>query len=234
MPATCAPRAPGGGRDRAPRARRRGAGAALGSSSSASASSSDSTARRCSPCEPNWRRSRSPLAISTSSRCGPDPGRAALEVAREARARALRPSAAPRRTRAARRASPSSSARSANGGASAASVARRAATSSAPSAARRSVHGSSAAALRKPELDPPQRCVSLRKRREVVLRQSGAGGKRRPSARSKYARRAAGPPFTTVERSGVKTSVATSRRRARPTAGVRRSVAPPSPVPRAA
>ncbi len=44
-----------------------------GSSSCASASSSERTARRCSPCEPNWRRSRSPLAIATSSRCGPIP-----------------------------------------------------------------------------------------------------------------------------------------------------------------
>ncbi len=37
-------------------------------------------------------------------------------------------------------------------------------------------------------------------------------GKSRPSARSKYARRAAGPPLTTTSRSGVKTSVATSAR----------------------
>ena len=37
-------------------------------------------------------------------------------------------------------------------------------------------------------------------------------GKSRPSVRSKYALRAAGPPLTTARRSGVKTSVATSRR----------------------
>ena len=42
-------------------------------SRAASASSSERTARRCSPCEPKLRRSRSPLAISTSSRCGPSP-----------------------------------------------------------------------------------------------------------------------------------------------------------------
>src|SRR5919197_2611330 len=37
-------------------------------------------------------------------------------------------------------------------------------------------------------------------------------GESRPSTRSKYARLAAGPPFTTTSRSGVKTSVATSPR----------------------
>ena len=58
-------------------------------SSSASASRSERTARRCSPCEPKWRRSRSPLAISTSSRCGPRPVDAAFDVARQTRVELL-------------------------------------------------------------------------------------------------------------------------------------------------
>src|SRR6476659_7558341 len=43
------------------------------SSSSASPSSSASTARRCSPCEPNVRRSRPAESTPRSSRCGPTP-----------------------------------------------------------------------------------------------------------------------------------------------------------------
>ena len=53
-------------------------------SSSVSASSSARSASRCSPCEPKLRRSRSPAAIRTSSRCGPSAGRAARAGRRRA------------------------------------------------------------------------------------------------------------------------------------------------------
>ena len=88
-----------------------------------------------------------------------------------------------------------------------------AATSSAPSSATRSVHGVERVPGREPGCDPPQRRVSLR-RPQRRSRPAGPRepGNSRPSARSKYARRAAGPPLTTASRSGVKTSVATSRR----------------------
>ena len=65
---------------------------------------------------------------------------------------------------------------------------------------------------REAELHTAQRGVSLRKRGEIIRRAAARAGNRRASARSKYALRAAGPPFTTVKRSGVNTSVDTSRR----------------------
>ena len=82
-----------------------------------------------------------------------------------------------------------------------------------PSSATRSVHGVERVARREPQLDPAERGVPLRERGDVVLRQRRrAPAQSRPSTRSKYARRAAGPPLTTASRSGVKTSVANSRR----------------------
>ena len=154
-------------------------------SSSASARSSESTARRCSPCEPNWRRSRSPLAIEDVVEVRPEPGRAAVDVLRKTRfehfeRRRLGVVAEPRgrqaelvrargergRQRLERRRGASS-------------------TSVAPSAATRSVHGSSAARS--------DRCACTR--RSAAFRCASAAryscgaparaGKTRPSTRSK-------------------------------------------------
>ncbi len=91
-----------------------------------------------------------------------------------------RPSEAPRRTRAVRRAS------RAHRHAQRTALQARRVSPGGRRQARRRVRPALAPrlesrTLRKPELDPPQRCVSLRKRREVVLRQRCAGGKRRAS-----------------------------------------------------
>ena len=57
-----------------------------------------------------------------------------------------------------------------------------------------------------------QRGVPLRQRGRIVgASELDRAGSRRPSVRSKYARRAAGPALTIASRSGVKTSVADSR-----------------------
>ena len=63
-------------------------------SSSASASSSDSTASRCSPCEPNWRRSRVAARDEHVVEMRAEACRAALEIPCEPRAERPRPSAA--------------------------------------------------------------------------------------------------------------------------------------------
>ena len=119
--------------------------------------------------------------------------------------------AAGRRSRAGAAGSPSSPARSAKPGlerlrGGQALAARRAQPSS---AAIRSVQGSSDRGGVEAEVDAAQRGIALRERCSVVLRKRRRGQERAvPSARSKYARRAAGPPLTTASRSGVKTSVA--------------------------
>ena len=208
-----------------------------GSSSESTSSSSSSGARRrgappaapprraaararpsrCSPCEPNARRSRLGRARSTtSSRCGPDAGRAALEVAVEPRLELLHASAARPRSASSAPGRPSSPARSANARLRAAAIASRRAstTSSAPSAADLLVPRRERVARRDAQRDPPERGVPLR--RAAAPYSAGSAGAGRAAAgratRSKYARRAAGPPLTTTSRSGVKTSVATSPR----------------------
>ncbi len=160
-------------RGRARRARRRAGGAAASGSSSASASSSESTASRCSPCEPNWRRSRSPLATRTSSRCGPEPGRAAVDVLREPRLERLDASAAPRRSRGAR---PAGRARPRARRTPAASVSS---VDAAELDERRAERGDALRprlerrAVRQARLHPAKRGVPLRERREVLLRRTG-------------------------------------------------------------
>ena len=133
-------------RDRARRERRREAAAAArrGASASrrASASSSARTVRRCSPCEPKPRRSRSPASSRTSCRCGPTPVVArsrsrssrALELARPSAAR-LRRRATPPRGRARRR-SRGSRARARRASRGGRRRARRRASPPAPSTAR--------------------------------------------------------------------------------------------------
>ena len=133
-PADPLARARAGGRRRAPRARRRAAGAAAtprrSASSSASARRSASTARRCSPCEPKVRRSRSPrehaIVVEMRAEAGRRRARGRVRAAPRARLRVggspSYPSAAPAR--------PSSSARAANAGPSSSITSRRAATSS--------------------------------------------------------------------------------------------------------
>ena len=161
------------------------------SSSSASPSSSASTARRCSPCEPNVRRSRPAERTPRSSRCGPAPGRAALEIAvepplelldaRRPRPRsAARPAAGPAR-RPARR----------SAGRSAATVSCRPATSSAASSLdllvprrKRLPRGD---ALR----DPPQRGVSLPDCGAVLGRETGPA-RRQPAEHAVEVRPARG------------------------------------------
>ena len=85
-------------------------------------------------------------------------------------------------------------------------------------------------ARREPRRDAAQPRVALPDRRAVLERQPRRGpGARRPSVRSKYARRTAGPPLTTASRSGVKTSVddlgAQLLGRAQPAAVHRRALA---------
>ena len=153
-------------------------------------------------------------STSTSSRCGPEPRRAALEIRLQPRLELLdrrrlgvvaeqprRPVRARRRARQSR-------------GPSAASASRRAADERSARARRHAPsRRSSALAVGVAELHAPQRQRSAAPaRRGSPAAGPARGGQRRPSTRSKYARRAAGPPLTTVRRSGVNTSVAISRR----------------------
>ena len=107
---------------------------------------------------------------------------------------------------------PSSSARSAKRGAARRPQRARPATSSAPEPTTCSVHGASASRVEKPAPRAAARRCAERPPRRTRPRDRPRAGERRPSTRSKYARRAAGPPLTTARRSGVKTSVATSPR----------------------
>ena len=77
--------APGSSSERTSSSSRSGGASRRAASSFASASSSASTVRRCSPCEPKPRRSRSPASSRTSCRCGPTLGGRALDVALEPR-----------------------------------------------------------------------------------------------------------------------------------------------------
>ena len=65
---------------------------------------------------------------------------------------------------------------------------------------------------RRPARPAAARRSAARPRRRTRPRGRARLGASRPSTRSKYARRAAGPPLTTTSRSGVKTSVVTSPR----------------------
>ena len=181
-------------RDRAPRARRRAGAAAAtprrSAISSASASSSASTASRCSPCEPKLRSSRAPAAMTTSSRCGPSAGDAAVEIAVEAllelrdgrrlavvaQLRRRRDRARPRARRTAGRAARASRS--------------RAATSAAPSSATCSVHGCERVARREAAGDAAQRRVALRDRGAVVRRQLRARGREAAERRGRSTRAA--------------------------------------------
>ena len=128
-----------------------------------------------------------------------EPRRAALEVAVEPRCERgrarrlavvgeLRRRRARARRRARRTAGPSSS-----------STSRRAATSSAPSSAACSVHGASAARDGDARGDAPQRGVPLCDAAPYSAGSCARAGESRPSARSKYARRAAGAALDDAE-----------------------------------
>jgi hypothetical protein len=88
----------------------------------------------------------------------------------------------------------------------------RASTSSPPSAAACSVQGASASRDEKPAETRRSAAFRCAITAAYSVLSDDRAGARRPSTRSKYARRVAGPPFTTVSRSGVNTSVATSVR----------------------
>ncbi len=208
--------------------------AAARRSASASASRSASTASRCSPCEPKLRRSRAAGDDRDVVEVRPEPGRAALDVPVEPRlerrgGRRLARVDEPRRP-----GRPELAGALREGRARAARAPRvRASTSAAPSSATCSVHGASASRRREPErrrvAGAALRCAT---RGAVLERQRGrAPAARRPSVRSKYARRTAGPPLTTARRSGVKTSVGTSRAerlgRAQPARRSPRRASPP-------
>ena len=171
-----------------------------------------STASRCSPCEPKLRRSRVAAGDDHVVEMRAEAGDAALEVTRRAAPRAPRQSAARRRS-AARLRQPELAGTLREPRREQRERLRRASTSD----------GTECGDLLGPrlqrvcagtaELHAAKRRVALRHAPPIVLRQRRASGRRAaPSTRSKYARRAAGPPLTTARRSGVKTSVATSRR----------------------
>ena len=186
-------RAPGAGRGRAPRARRRAEAAA--GTGAARPRPGAATARRAAA-RPASRTGaghgrRSP--ISTSSRCGPEPGRAALEIAGEPRLERFprrrlrlvaehrrRPGRAPRRVRA-------------KPGASAASVSRRLCHELRAEQRDLLRPRLECVPAREAELHAPQRGVPLRERGEVVLRQPCACGKE-PAERPVEVRAASGRP----------------------------------------
>ena len=89
---------------------------------------------------------------------------------------------------------------------------RRDATRAAPRVATCSVHGATASRVEAP--NETRRSAAFRCPTAAAYSSGSAArlGSSRLSDRSKYARRAAGPPLTTASRSGVKTSVATSPR----------------------
>ena len=107
---------------------------------------------------------------------------------------------------------PSSSARSEKPGASHAITSLRASTRARPSVATCSVHGTSASRDEKPPATRRRDALRCATATAYSVESCARAGARRPNARSKYARRTAGPPLTTASRSGVKTSVATSER----------------------
>ena len=188
----------GGGRRRAPRGRRRAAGAAgrRGGRRAARPRPAGARARRA---------AARPASRSCGARASPAQDRDVVEVRAEAGRRRARgrARAAPRAPPASRRLAvvverrrrqpelvgtlgerPRRAARSPS---------RRAATSSAPSSATCAVHGSSASRVAKPA--PTRRSAAFRWPTAAAYcgRQRRAAGRSRPSARSKYARRAAGP-----------------------------------------
>ena len=144
-----------------------------------------------------------------SSRCGPSPVVAALEVAVERAARAPRASAARRRSSSAASGRPSSAARSANAGREQRDrvAARRDERAPELGDLLRPRCERVAGRTARPRRGAARRCAGRPRRRSRAAGRR-APGSSRPSERSKYARRAAGPPLTTARRSGVKTSVA--------------------------
>ena len=194
MPANARREHLGAGRGRAPRARRRAAAAAA--SAAAPPRRGAARARRA--------------AARPASRTGAGRGRRSRSARRRG---AGRGPSRPRSMSRARRASSSSTvggsrvvARAARRGrpSSAGALGERrararraprgaASTSAAPSAATRSVHGSSASRPDEAELHAAQRGVSLRERREVVLRHAGARGEE-PAEHAVEVRAARGRP----------------------------------------
>ncbi len=166
--------------------------AALVESSSASARRSESTARRCSPCEPKARRSRSPDSTRISSRCGPSAGRAALEVACEPLRRGRRGSAAPRRSRGRGREPELRRREPRTAGESSSSEPPRPRRARRRASRRCSVHGSSAVGVGEPLRDPAQRGVPLPEGRAVGAREVGPRGQHAVRGRGRSTR--AGPP----------------------------------------
>jgi hypothetical protein len=107
---------------------------------------------------------------------------------------------------------PSSPAVSVNAGANRSIAATRACTSAAPSVTTDSVQGERASSDDRPartRRSPALRCPSAD---AYSLAIAARAGRSRPTTRSMYARRVAGPPFTTASRSGVNTSVVSSLR----------------------
>ena len=143
-----------GARRRAPRGRRRAGGAAGRrpgeASTSASARRSDSTAMRCSPCEPNVRRSRSPDEDPDLVEVRAEPRRAALQVARRGARRGRSATAARRRSRATRARGRARPRARRTAGPRSASTRARASTSCAASVTTWPVQGSSADASETP------------------------------------------------------------------------------------
>ena len=108
--------------------------------------------------------------------------------------------------------SPNAPVSRANAGVSSSSACRRAAASSVPSAATWSVHGSTASRDDRPFATRRSAAFRWPTTAPYSADNPARAGNSRPSARSKYARRTAGAPFTIPSRSGVKTSVETSAR----------------------
>ena len=146
-----------------------------------------------------------------SCRCGPTPvvprSRSRAVTASSASSVGASPSYSSRVT-----GRPSCSAQSAKGAAKSAITSVRVSTSARPSSTTCVVHGSSASRLERPA--PIRRSAAFRCATAPAysIASDTRAGKRRPMIRSKYARRTAGPPFTTASRSGVNTSVAISFR----------------------
>ena len=153
-----------------------------GERSDASASSSESTARRCSPCEPKPRSSRAGRdhqVVEVRARARSFRGRGRPRAA----PRGPRASAARRRRRACRRegrtprAAPGTRARVRQ-------PSRGGLDERAPSSASRSVHGATARGA-DTELRAAERGVALRERRRVVLRDPRGAGKSARATRSR-------------------------------------------------
>ena len=145
---------------------------------------------------------------------GPGARHAALEVALEPRRRDHSPSAVRRRTRASPppgRARLRSARTAARGARSRRAARARELRRARPTLGRPRREG---ARVEEPAPDAPERRrCAVRRRLAYSLASAARAGRSRPTARSRYARRVAGPPLTTASRSGVNTSVVSSCRR---------------------